>query len=176
MGWIARCRCLVLFALIAITAASQGEPRALEAWWLNANFPANLSVYEGLDVSTLDPNWAKMGVMAYSDLPAEARDDLQWMHRGRFVFSTEGNLSGRGFHDRAVAGVFVARDGTEGRFLLVLRRARDGTWRKLFIHEERGERGFSVLVVKGGKIYWGTCMQCEDFRRLVVGQGGATLE
>jgi hypothetical protein len=32
-----------------------------------------------------------------------------------------------------------------------------------------------VLVRRAGQIYWGTCMQCEEFRRLIIGSDTASL-
>ena len=101
-----------LFIGVASASISEEPEQAIDAWWLKATFPTNLTVYEGLEVGALDPDWEKIGVNSYDALPREARDDLQWMHHERFSFAMEGNLSGKGFVDRAVTGVFDARGGS----------------------------------------------------------------
>jgi hypothetical protein len=47
---------------------------------------------------------------------------------------------------------------------------------KIFLHQEAGEPGFGVLVAKAGNLYWGTCMLCENYRTLTIGESGAALD
>jgi hypothetical protein len=166
---------VVAIILAAVPCTASSGDAALEAWWLGASFTADSTVYRGMPVSVIDPNWQKIGLITYNKLPREAKDDVSWMHKEGFVFEIEGNLSGKGFNDVAVTGVYEAQGGTSGRFLLVLRMEKDRSWHRFFLHEEPGERGFSVLVRKAGRIYWGMCMQCEEFRRLTIGSLKASL-
>jgi hypothetical protein len=155
-------------------ALSQEKP--LEAWWLRTSFPADQSSYAGLDVSEINPRWVKMGALSYDAMPAEAHMDYPWMRSGGFEFTKEGHLSHAGSIERAVTGVYKDLSGKGGRFLLVLRKNEIGKWEKVFLHEEPGEPGFSVLRSRGRSLYWGTCLQCGDFRRLVVGPSNVGLE
>jgi hypothetical protein len=163
---------LLLAGTLSIATAGDSE---LEAWWLRTTFAADTTEYRGIPVTAINPRWTKIGVITYEKLPPEAQDDLPWMHKERFSFEIKGNLSGKGFEDCAVTGVYDGQQGASGRFLLVLRKSKDGTWRRILLHEEPGERGFSVLVRRAGQIYWGTCMQCEEFRRLIIGSDTASL-
>ena len=164
----------LLWILLCVVGGALSQDRPLEAW-LRVEFPATETSYQGVDISALEPRWQKIGVLSYGVLPSDANDDIGWMRKEGFAFVKEGNLGAKGFVDRAVVGVFKDRSGNGGRFLLVLRKEPSGAWKKLFLHQEPGERGFSVLVARGGKLYWGTCMQCENFRRLVVIDKGAIL-
>ena len=168
-------KAFLVWVLLFVSTGGFCQERALEAWWLEAKFSADHTTYEGIDVSTIDPNWSRFTALSYELLPAEAKDDLAWMRKGGFTFVKEGHLGSKRFVDRAVVGVFEDRSGKGGRFLLVLRKDTAGAWRKLFLHQEAGDLGFSVLVTKGSKIYWGTCMQCDEFRKLVINAKGAYL-
>jgi hypothetical protein len=166
----------LLCVLLCIVADALAQERPLEAWWLQARFSADSTNYMGVDISTIDPNWVKMTVLSYKRLPAEAKSDLGWMRKGGFAFVKEGHLSHKRFVERAAVGVFEDRFGNGGRFLLVLRKDTSGAWKKVFLHKEIGDLGFSVLVSKGRRIYWGTCMQCENFRTLAINETGASLD
>ena len=167
---------LLLLCLVTGTTAAVSQEKPAEAWWLNATFAPTQTAYEGINASAIDPNWSKMSVLSYDLLPAEAKGDLEWMRRDGFMFVKEWRVGEKGLLQRAVAGVFEDRSGKSGRFLLLLRRAESGGWEKAFLHEEPGDPGFSVLVSRGQKIYWGTCMQCENFRQFVVTAKGASLK
>src|SRR5262245_61277056 len=130
--------------LLCVATSGFSQERALEAWWVETKFTANQTTYEGIDVATIDPTWSKITILSYELLPAEAKSDLGWMRKDGFSFVKEGHLGSKRFVDRAVVGVFEDRSGKGGRFLLVLRRDKLGAWRKLFLHQEVGDLGFSV--------------------------------
>jgi hypothetical protein len=107
-----------------------------------------------------------MSVLSYESLPKEARADFDWMHADGFTFQVDDYFKLKGLADRVVCGIFENRTGKQGRFLLVLEKRVGEPWKKAFLHEEAGEAGFSVLVARPAGLYWGTCMQCEEFSQL----------
>jgi len=98
------------------------------------------------------------------------------MRRDGFGFQVDDYFKQEGLSDRELCGVFEDRNGRHGRFLLVLQRPKNGPWKVAFLHRELGEAGFSVLVRRPGGLFWGTCLQCEEFSRLRLKQGSFRLE
>jgi hypothetical protein len=117
-----------------------------------------------------------MSVLDYDILPREAGSDLEWMRRDGFVFRVDNHFARQGLEDRALTGVYQDAAGRKGRFLLVLQRHDRQQWAVGFLHKEVGEAGFSVLTRKATGLYWGTCMQCSEFSRLVLKDGKLELE
>ncbi len=164
--------CLILVA--GIILAAQEKPA--EAWWLHADFAPSATAYDSLPVSEINPEWVKVTVLSYASLPSEAKSDIEWMRRGGFGFQVDDYFKQKGLSDRELCGVFEDRNGRKGRFLLVLEKPQDGRWKVAFLHKEMGEAGFSVLVRKSNGLFWGACMQCEEFSRLRLKQGSFHLE
>jgi hypothetical protein len=163
-----------LVSLMGFAGASEAPA---EAWWLNSTFEPAQTEYAGISASEIHPDWVKLTVLSYELLPAVAHGDLVWMKGGGFVFVKEGHFGDKSVVRRAAAGVFRDRSGHVGRFLLVLQHGtNESIWKKVFLHQEIGEAGFSVLVSKQGLLYWGTCMQCGEFRRVTIGRHGVRLE
>jgi hypothetical protein len=154
--------------------AAQEKPA--EAWWLNASFSPAQETYESLPVSEINPDWVKITVLTYDSLPPQAKEDSGWMRRDGFGFQVDDYFKQEGLSDRELCGVFEDRNGRHGRFLLVLQRPKNGPWKVAFLHRELGEVGFSVLVRRPGGLFWGTCLQCEEFSRLRLKQGSFRLE
>jgi hypothetical protein len=161
-----------IIAMAAFVLPAQDKPT--EAWWLHATFTPTETAYESLPVSDIAPDWVKIKVLSYGSLPPEAKEDLPWMHRDGFVFRVDNYFKRKGL-ERELCGVFEDRNGRKGRFLLVLEKPAAGSWKVAFVHQEVGEAGFSVFRRKNG-LYWGTCMQCEEFSRLRLKQGSFQLE
>jgi hypothetical protein len=172
---LARRLLILAFGVIA-GCVLQGQEKPLEAWWLNAMFTPAQTAYESLGVRDINPEWVKMSVLSYANLPPEAKADLGWMRRDGFVFQVDNYFKRKGLVDRELCGVFKDRAGREGRFLLVLERAAKGPWKVAFLHQEGGKAGFSAFARKPGGLYWGTCMQCDEFSRLQVKNGKFELE
>jgi len=164
--------CFLLFAFAS--ACAQEKP--LEAWWLTTKYTASHTSYNGIDMAAIDSSWAKMTVLSYELLPEESKSDHSWMRKDGFVFVKEGQLSHKGLVEHVAVGVYEDRSGNGGRFLLVLRKDTANAWKKIFLHQEAGDPGFGVLVSKAGNLYWGTCMLCENFRKLTIGASGASLD
>jgi hypothetical protein len=163
------------FVLLAIGAA-RGQEKAIEAWWLTVTFAPSQTAYESLPVREINLNWVKMSVLGYALLPPEAKPDLGWMRRDGFAFQVDNYFKRPGVADRELCGVFEDRAGHKGRFLLVLEKTGAGAWKVAFLHQEVGEAGFSVFTRKANALYWGTCMQCDEFGRLGLKQGQFSLE
>ncbi len=166
---------VLAFGLIA-ACASPAQEKPIEAWWLNATFTPSQTAYESLPAKKINPNWVKMSVLSYALLPPDAKSDLGWMRRDGFVFQVDNYFKRQGVADRGLCGVFEDQAGRKGRFLLVLERTGTGPWRVAFLHQQAGEAGFSVFYRKGTRLYWGMCMQCDEFSRLRVKEGKLHLE
>lgn len=163
---------VVLFVACALVA----QDKPVEAWWLHATFTPTETHYESVPLSAINPEWVKITILSFASLPADAKEDLDWMHRDGFRFQVDDYFKQRGMSDRVLCGVFEDRSGRKGRFLLVLQKPKDGGWKVAYLHRETGEPGFSVLVRKPNGLFWGTCMQCEEFSRLRVSRGSFELE
>jgi hypothetical protein len=153
-----------------------GRQRPVEAWWLSARFSPTATTYESLPVTKLDPSWVKVSFLDYDILPRDSQDDVGWMRRDGFVFRVDNFFVLKGATNRVSTGVYEDRTGRRGRFLLVLQKSTGGGWQVAFLHKEPGEAGFSVLRRKSGNLYWGTCLQCDEFVRLVMKHGRFTIE
>jgi hypothetical protein len=162
----------IVFAQFVLTA--QNKP--IEAWWLRATFLPTQTAYESLPVSAISPDWVRISILSYDSLPPDAKNDLGWMRRDGFKFQVDNYFKREGLADRVLCGVFENRNGEKGRFLLVLEKAKEAQWRVAFLHQELGEPGFSVLVQKSRGLFWGTCMQCDEFSRLGAKRGAFYLE
>jgi hypothetical protein len=168
-----------LFAVafgLTVACALSAQEKPIEAWWLNATFTPSQTVYESLPANEINRNWVKMSVLNYAALPSDAKSDVDWMHRDGFVFQIDNYFKRKGVVDRELCGVFEDRAGHKGRFLLVLERTVTGPWKVAYLHQQDGEAGFSVFARKATGLYWGTCMQCDEFSRLRVTGGEFHLE
>jgi len=163
------------FGLI-VTCVGQAQQKPIEAWWLNATFTPSQTAYESLPVKEINRDWVKMSVLSHALLPPDAKPDLKWMRRDGFVFQVDNYFKRPGVVDRELCGVFEDQAGHQGRFLMVLERTGAGPWRVAFLHQEPGAAGFSVLVRRASGLYWGTCMQCDEFSRLQRKEGKLYLE
>lgn len=161
---------LIVFVL-TLVRFSGAQEKAIEAWWLNAKFTPSQSDYESLAAKEIDPKWAKLSVLSYEVLPKEAQTDFSWMHHGGFVFQVIDYFKRSGIADRELCGVFEDKDGHQGRFLLVLEKVGSGPWKVAFLYQQPGEAGFSVFIKKSTGLYWGPCMQCSEFSRLMMKDG-----
>jgi hypothetical protein len=163
---------LALASLVAwcgLAVAGQHK-EAEEAWWVHATFAPAETADEGLSLSAIDPDWVKMTALSYAALPPSAKSDVGWMRQQRFMFQVDQH-SKQGSENRALCGVFETLRGQRGRFLLVLERAKGAPWKVAFVRKEVGAPGFSVLVRKAAGLYWGICMQCDEFERLELKKG-----
>jgi hypothetical protein len=147
-----------------------------QAWWVGATFSPRSSSYESLAANQISPDWEKFTILSYAELPPNSKQDLHWMQSEGFMFQTDNFFKSPAIQDRELVGVFRDRAGSSGRFLLVLQKQGHGPWHVAFLHEERGEPGFSVLARKKNALYWGTCMQCSDFSRLRMKSGKFSLD
>ena len=98
------------------------------------------------------------------------------MRRDGFRFIATNVFHRNQLADRVVTGVYEDRSGTKGRFVLVLEQQPGKAWKVADLHKEPGEAGFSVLARRGNAIYWGTCMQCDEFARLRISHGKYSLD
>jgi hypothetical protein len=176
---ILRCRFVctkfaTVLLLLGATLIAQGKPD--EAWWLHASFTPSETAYESLPVTALNQSWVKIAVLGYASLPPDAKEDFNWMHRDGFHFQLDNYFKRKEVTDRELCGVFEDREGRKGRFLLVLEKPGSGAWKVAYLHSEIGEPGFSVLVKKPSGLFWGTCMQCEEFSRLRFERGAFHLD
>jgi hypothetical protein len=151
------------------------QDRPIEAWWLHATFSPTETQYESLPVSAIDPKWTKIAILSYFSLPPDAKEDIRWMQEDGFVFQVDDYFRPDEMSDRELCGVFEDREGHRGRFLLVLERPKVGDWKVAFLHQELGDAGFSVLRRAKG-MFWGTCLQCDEFSRLRMKQKHFYLE
>jgi hypothetical protein len=146
-----------------------------EAWWLQAVFPVRNTGYDSLKAEYINVAWTKMSVLSYASLPNIASPDLSWMHKEGFTFETDNFFRRPSVTDKEICGVFEDKSGRQGQFLLVLEKSGSDSWNVAFVHEERGTAGFSVFVRKSGKVYWGTCLQCDEFGQLFLKDGKYSL-
>lgn len=153
-----------------------GQDKPIEAWWLTATFTPSQTAYESLSVKEIDPAWERIAILNYDSLPRDAKPDLDWMHKEGFVFQVDNYFKRTGKTDREICGVFEDQSGQKGRFLLVLEKTGSSPWKVAYLHRENGEAGFSILARKPAALYWGTCLQCDEFSRLRVAQGTFHLE
>jgi hypothetical protein len=166
---------LTLALGVVFVLAAQNKP--VEAWWLRMAFVPDKTSYESLQGSSINPNWVRFSILDYSALPPEAGPDLPWMRRGGFQFRVDNYFRWKGRIDRELCGVFQDRAGKRGRFLVVLQRTGEGPWSVAFLHQEFGGAGFSILRRNPRGLFWGTCMQCEEFSQLrMTRTGGFSLE
>lgn len=163
-----------VFVLLS-TLSVLGQDKPDEAWWLRANFVPTETVYDSLPVSAINKDWVRITILSYASLPSEAKEDLDWMHRDGFRFVVDDYFKRAGLSDRELCGVFEDRAGHRGRFVLVLEKPTGGAWRVAYLHKEVGESGFSILIRRSEGLFWGTCMQCEEFSRLRIEHGAFHL-
>jgi hypothetical protein len=162
---------LLAVASVSLLCASAGQRKEPEeAWWLDAKFTPVDTAYEGLSVSAIDPEWVKVTVFSYAAMPTLAKADFGWMRQHRFAFQVDQHFKRPGSENRVLCRVFEARTGQRGRFL-VLERTHGSPWKPAFVHKETGEPGFSVLVRNRSGLYWGICIQCDEFERLEFKKG-----
>jgi hypothetical protein len=165
---------LLTSAPLISSAAFAGE-KAEEAWWLTATFVPDQTEYLSLRAAEIDPSWTALSPLSVEALPKDAASDLDWMKRDGFRFSWDGKLTdGPPVH--IAAGVYKAQDGRMGRFLLVLAKPASGNWQVKLLHKEPGDPGFSVLRMTKSGMYWGTCMLCSGFRRIIADKDSYRLQ
>jgi len=161
--------------LLSPSSNAVAQDKAEEAWWLTATFMPKQTEYLSLRASDIDPSWVALSPLDMKALPKDAASDLEWMKRDGFRFSWDGKLNeGRSTH--IATGVYKAQDGSTGRFLLVLVKSTSGNWQVKFLHKEPGDPGFGILRITKSGMYWGTCMLCDGFRRIVVGKDSYRLQ
>jgi hypothetical protein len=171
--WIISLALLSFVPLASSAAFAQDKPE--EAWWLTATFVPDQTELLSLRAAEIDPAWTALAPLDVAALPKDAAGDLDWMKRDGFRFSWDGKLpEGRSAH--IATGVYAARDGSTGRFLLVLTKPASGGWQVRLLHKEPGDPGFSVLRVTRSAIYWGTCMLCSGFRRIIAAKDSYRLQ
>jgi hypothetical protein len=162
----------VLLVAPGMSPAAVTQEKPAEAWWLSAEFPPTESGYDSFKAESIDPDWAKLSILSYKLLPGAAADDLSWMRTDGFVFQVDNFFKRPGIADRELCGVYQDTSGKTGRFLLVLqRKGKSAPWTVAYVHKESGSAGFSVLRRHGGSLYWGTCLQCDEFSRLKLKNG-----
>jgi len=169
-------RIALLAIVFAIPFALKAQETPVEAWWIRANFTPTELAYESMPVSEINRDWVKISILSDASLPPKAKADLGWMHREGFAFEVDNYFRRKGLSDRELCGVFEDRDGRKGRFLMVLEKSKGRKWKVAFLHTEIGEPGFSVLVRKSTGLFWGVCMQCDEFSRLRLKHGAFQLE
>ena len=150
---------VVITLLTPIGGSAQGSPYA---WWVTATFQARDEAVEGIPVRDLDREWVRASAISASDLPPEARQRGESPEEHGFSLALEADLDGDGRPERAVVGVFQARSGETGRFLLILGKSETGgEWVKRAVFSHEGAAGFSAIAVKDGRLQWVTCFECD---------------
>jgi hypothetical protein len=161
-------------ALLTATACSRATRAAPEraaprpaanritfAWWVTARFAPSDPTVEGVPVGRLDTAWVAATPLSADRLPAEARREPGHLNDPAFGFRHEGDFNGDGRRDLALVGVYRARRGTEGKFLVVLTRTSQGAWERAFVAGTLGPPGFSVLQRTDSGLVWWDCMACD---------------
>jgi hypothetical protein len=167
---------MVFFTLSAEARVESYDPRSTEkepsamAWWVAIQFkPADTSI-EGIPVTQIRPNWARASVLTKDSIPPQTVEEDEGhdtMDDAGAVFSCDGDFNADGVPDRAFVGVYEDTKGKPGKFLLILTRGSAGTWKVLFVDTIPGEPGFSALHLKGKRLEWWFCMQCDDFCEII---------
>jgi hypothetical protein len=143
---------IISHVLLSPSSKASAQEKAEEAWWLTATFTPNQTEYLSLRASDIDQSWVALSPLDMKALPKEAAGDLDWMKRDGFRFSWDGKLN-EAQSTHIATGVYKARDGSTGRFLLVLEKSTSGNWRVKFLHKEAGDPGFGVLrITKSGAL------------------------
>jgi hypothetical protein len=156
-------------------AQDRTDGKAEEAWWLTATFVPSQMAYLSLQAAEIDPSWTALSTLTTAALPKDAAGDLGWMKRDGFGFTSDRTLvDGQSIH--VAVGVYKAHDGSTGRFLLVLTRSASASWQVKLLHKQPGDPGFSVLRTTKSGMYWGTCMLCSGFRRIVADKNSYRLQ
>ena len=166
------------FGLLTVgCTADTSQSTATEAWYLRATFEARDENIEGLHVRTIDPNWERASVLRTIDVPREAKETGDRPEDHGFSFALDADLDGDGTPERAVVGVFRARSGKPGRFLLVLGRSQNaGAMTKKALFTDTHGVGFSAIGMRDGRVRWVTCFDCDSWCDLIFQRSRYRLE
>lgn len=148
--------------------AQETRPRQVQyAWWLTARFvPEDMAVAE-VPIWQISTDWQSATALNMDLLPPEAASDPSSLAKESVDFVLDGDFNGDRIPDRAVVGVYRARTGEEGRFILILTRTASA-WTKAYLREVPGTPGFLVLRVdSNGILSVSDCMECDGWRRLL---------
>jgi hypothetical protein len=132
------------------------------AWWLTVDFRAKGTSIEGLPIEDIDPSWKYATVLSRDKIPKEVLDSdpLDPMTEYNYRFVIEKDINRDGSPEKILTGVFEAKDGTRGRFLLILEFVKK-SWRKAFLQIDGEKAGFSILnETREGVVFWTFCMEC----------------
>ncbi len=176
IGIISTCSRLTISQLLLVAAAfmlscevDSSKPVTDEitlAWWLTVRFSPTGDQIAGLPVTEIDPTWLRASALDDLPLPSSgyASGDSLSDHGG--MFSVNEDFDSDGAHETAIVGVYETRSGEFGRFLLILSRSPVAatTVRAKFLIP--GVPGFSVLQRVGNQVFWGECMECDDYSHI----------
>jgi hypothetical protein len=157
-----KCATAGLAALLGLLGSS-GSPEPTYAWWLTARFDPQRETIEGIPIRVINSSWTKALVLRAELMPAEASKPGETVAEHGGKFTVDADLDGDRTPERAVVGVYHAKSGEEGRFLLILgasnRPMQARQKRALFT--SRGDAGFSVLFWENGRLRWAECLECD---------------
>lgn len=160
---------MLLFVFLLTGVPCLAEPA--ETWWLRITFqPRGLEIL-GIPVASIDHGWVAASPLTERDLPPEAHEPGLRMEDTALRFSIEGDFDRDGRTDTALAGVYRARSGDAGRFLLVASQKPDGAWEKRAVFSEPGSPGFGALTYDQGEIRWWDCMLCGYYQTVIPEAG-----
>jgi hypothetical protein len=145
------------------------------AWWVTARFTPTGDTVGSIPIRMIDTSWAKASVLTRDMLPPKAAAPGQWTDT-TYGFVREGDFDHDGRQDRAMVGVYQAKSGEVGRFLLVVTQRQAGKWQKAFLATTPGEAGFSVLFPAGDGIGVSSCMECDSWAKLTSTPRGYELQ
>jgi len=116
----------------------------------------------GFPLTELDRKWKAASLVTESNLPRLAKEDLAYV-TDPYAFSLDGDFNGDGHPDRVVVGVYRARGGEEGQFLLIVTQRTPGGWSVSTVSKLAGRPGPSVLFRAPDSLNWVPCTACDVF-------------
>lgn len=155
---------------VAVLDSSASRPLPGSAWWVWSRFGPTGRTFEGVPVAEIDPTWVLASPLGPGALPPEAEGHPSLLAEATVGFVRQGDYDGDGTPDRASVGVYEARDGSRGAFLLVSS-VRGGAWRPVFHARLLDDPAFVVLQDDGGGLTVWYCMECDVFSRLTAEDG-----
>ena len=128
--------------------------------WLRVQYEPEDTEIWSVPIGAIARDWERASILRRDQLPPCALTDPNGFGNPAFAFQHEGDFSRDGVMDRAAVGVYRKHDGSDGQFFLILEEFEPGVWRRAFLGEMPGDRGFSVLTYDGGLLEWAACLSC----------------
>jgi hypothetical protein len=152
--------------LSACTARQATEIDRSEApdipWWTKLDFTPKDSAIRGVPVEKLDPSWHRASELKKPEVPQKALyNGVDMMDEEDVHFSIEEDFNQDGILDLATAGVYEAKTGTRGNFVLILTKEPSGGWRTVFLDFGAETAGFLALRWRDGILEVWPCMECD---------------